>query len=266
MAASHVLGSTIPVTTSYRRDVADRESMTVDVEGVYSDLEQANPSAYCPAGFVVNSSSLASTGDGLGKLTLRCVAYDSNAGSGFSAVRTTFRVDMCEVQYDLEDHPAMSKEVRAACLKWLATDEEKRVQIAESTIKFFSMTAEGTLEEITSESVKKYCNAYLAGIKTFNRYFPVIEKISVWKNPPGLLQSGRSFTRGSPTFSANVGKFDSPPLTLNGYPAANWFKSKDSWSQNADTTWSRTEQWTYTPDGRNGDHAWIYSENASLTE
>lgn len=100
----------------------------------------------------------------------------------------------------------------------------------------------------------------MAGIKTFNRYFPVIEEISTWSNPPGLSRSGKSFTGGTPTFSSDAGTYDDPPISLNGYPSGHWFKSKDSWAENENRTWTRTAQWTYTPESSSGNHAWIYNE------
>lgn len=40
-------------------------------------------------------------------------------------------------------------------------------------------------------------------------------------------------------------------------------QSKDSWRENGNRTWTRTEQWTYTPEGSSGDHAWIYTASTS---
>lgn len=254
MSAVRVLGSVSPVETKRSIEKGMKTATIVEVEGPYDLLERANPATYCPGGMVVESSGVSSTGDGMGKLTVRCIAYDGD-GATFSPVRVTFRVDMQEVTYDLEDHPYLA-DVRDIVMKWLATDEAERVD--GTTYKY--KDANGSLIPVTHEKAVKFCAAYMAGIKTFNRYYPVIEKTSVWKNPPGLNRSGISFSGGSPTFSDNVGKFDSPPIALNGFPASNFFKSKDSWSENADKTWNRTEQWTYTPDGSSGNHAWIYTQ------
>lgn len=253
MSATKVLGSATPVTTGVRKEKSDREATVVEVEGLYSDLEREVPETYCPQGFTVETSSLASTGDGLGKLTVRCVKYDN--GFSFSSVKTTFRVDMQEVTYDLEDHPHV-KSVRNTILMWLATAESKRVGVS----SYMYEDKDGYMQTIGNQLAIKFCEAYMSGITTFNRYFPVIEKISTWRNPPGMNMSGRSFTGGSPTFSNNVGKYDPPPLSLSGFAQSNyWFKSKDSWVQNADTTWTRTEQWTYTPESSSGQNAWIYN-------
>jgi len=252
MSATKVLGSGTPVTTGVRKEKADREATVVEVEGRYADLERADPATYCPSGFTVETSSISSTGDGLGKLTVRCVKYEN--GASFSSVKTTFRVDMQEVTYDLEDHPHV-KTARNVILMWLATDESKRVD--GNSYKYEDK--DGNLQTISDQLAIKFCAAYMSGIKTFNRYFPVIEKISTWKNPPGMNMSGRSFTGGSPTFSNNAGRYDTTPLSLSGFAQTNWFKSKDSWVQNADTTWTRTEQWTYTPESSSGQNAWIYN-------
>lgn len=254
MSAVKVLGTSNPVETKVTREVSDREAAVVEVAGLYADLDRANPANYCPSGMTVESSQVSSTEDGMGKLTIRCVKYDS--GLDFSSVRTTFRVTMEAVQYDLEDHPYLAGSPRNIILMWLATDESKRID--DQDYKFENK--DGTLEKITDNLAKKFCSAYMSGIRTFNRYFPVIEKISVWKNPPGLNRNGRSFSGGSPSFSGNAGTFDAPPISLNGFAPTNWFKSGDGWQENADKTWTRTEQWTYTPEGSSSEHAWIYEE------
>lgn len=232
---------------------SDKRSAVVTVEGPIDALKAADPAGYVPAGYTLDTSTVSPNGNGLGKLTINCVRYED--GASFSSLRTTFSIDMQEVQYDLEDHPYL-KDERDTILKWLATDEAKRVD--GGSYKY--MDKDGELQEVTGEPAKKFCAAYMAGIKTFNRYFPVIEKISTWSNPPGLSRSGKSFTGGTPTFSSNAGKFDSPPISLNGYPATNWFKSHDKWVENENKTWNRTEQWTYTPESSSGAHAWIYNE------
>jgi len=253
MSAIKVLGTNAPVETKISKEVHDREAVVVEVEGLYADLDRANPANYCPGGMTVESSQVTSTGDGMGKLTVRCIKYES--GLDFQAMRTTFRVTMESVQYDLEDHPYLT-DARDIIMKWLATDESKRVDGNDYKYE----DKDGELVDINDQLSISFCDAYMSGIKTFNRYFPVIEKISTWKNPPGLNRNGRSFSSGSPTFSANAGTFDEPPITLNGFPSSNWFKSGDGWQENADKTWSRTEQWTYTPEGSDSDHAWIYEE------
>ena len=232
---------------------SDKRSAVVTVEGPIDALKAANPADYVPAGYTLDTSNVTPNGNGLGKLTINCVRYED--GASFSALRTTFSIDMQEVQYDLEDHPSI-KDVRNIVLMWLATDESKRVD----GDNYMYMDKDGALQKVTGNAAIRFCAAYMAGIKTFNRYFPVIEKISTWSNPPGLSRSGKSFTGGTPMFSSNAGKFDSPPISLNGYPATNWFKSHDKWVENENKTWTHTEQWTYTPESSSGDHAWIYNE------
>lgn len=187
-------------------------------------------------------------------MTLNCRAYDNPSAADLAPIRTTIEVNMEEVQYDLEDHPSLAS-VRNTILMWLATDESKRVD--GSDYKYTDKN--GALKTVSGGNALKFCAAYMAGIKTFNRYYPVITKRSIWKNPPGLTRSGRSFTGGSLPFSANCGKFDTPPITLSGFAATNYFKSHESWVQNENKTWTRTEAWTYTPEGSSGSHAWIYT-------
>lgn len=250
-------GTSGPVTTGKVRTIADKEGTSVIVEGLYSDLAAAAPADYVPEGYDVESSTLSSEGNGLGRLDIKCIRYESATGAGdWGAVRTTFTVDLEAVQYDLEDHPSLTAE-RDKIIKWLATDPAQRWDNTAGKYQYADGESFTPIEP--DEAAYKFCEAFMAGIKTFNRYFPVIEKVSVYKNPPGLTRAGRSFSGGSPKFSENLGTFDSPPLSLNGYPATNWFKSRDHWSENANGTWNRREQWTYTPEGSDGPHAWIYT-------
>lgn len=264
----HKAGTDDPCVTNISYGSADKESVVITVEGPYDAVSaitredaETIASDELPQGsaFTVESLRVESTGDGFGKATISLFAIDSeDVAGGFSPVRTTFRVDMTEVQYDLEDHPKLAN-VRDKVLAWLATDESERVK----SDKFYYHDAESDEAlEITEEPAKKFCQAYMAGIKTFNRYFPVIEKISIWKNPPGLTTAGTSFTGGELPFSANVGTFDEPPISINGFEDDGFFKSGDGWVQNENKTWTRTEQWTYSPEGSKGGHAWIYDNKA----
>ena len=253
------LGRPGPLETGRVKVKSDKDETVVVVEGLYADLERMSDTqidGYVPAGYTGISARLDSKGNGFGELSITCVKYDSGGASGFSPVRTTFRIKMAEVQTDLEDHPYLKGTYRDICLKWLATDESVRVQGED----YYYLNEEGKPHLIADDRAKKFIAAYLAGIRTFSRYFPVIDKISIWKNPPGILRFKGSFTGGSPKFSGNIGHWDDPPISLNGFPAGHWFKSDDSWEENENKTWSETEQWTYTPEGKSDAHGWIYTE------
>lgn len=252
------LGTDDGVVTGTATEIAERNRKTVTVEGTLAVVEALceNPSAdIVPDGYEPVRGAVTPTGDGMGRLTLVCVKYDeeSTPGGGFAPVRATVEVDMEEVTYDLVDHPSLAA-ARDKCRKWLATDEAKRAVGA----KYYYTDATGQENEIEDDTALKFCAAYMAGIHSFVRYYPVIVRKSVYKNPPGLTRSGRSFPQGTPMFSSDCGTFSSPPITLSGYPGTNWFKSGDIWHERGDTTWERQEKWTYTPDGSGGSHAWIY--------
>lgn len=252
MSAKKVLGSSSPVETGRVSSFGDRESVTVDVEGQYALLAAAAPATYVPSGYTYDTHTLAATGDGMGKLSVRCIKFE--AGSDFSPVRTTFEVDMQEVTYDLVSHPHLS-EVVGICSQWIGDG-----CIAHDGGYYTKNAETGEEEEINDDTACQFCAAYSAGIRTYVRYFPVISKVSNWKNPPGLTRNGTSFSGGSMPFSDNIGTFDSPPITLEGYSSGNFFKSADRWAQSENKTWTRTEQWTYTPEGEGGEHGWIYEE------
>lgn len=252
-----------PIETGREITKSDKDGVTVIVEGPYRDLMALGNQqivGYAPAGYTVVSSRLSPAGNGMGELSIACVMYDNPGASGLAPVRSTFRIKMAAVQYDLEDHPYLKGTYRDICLKWLATDEAVRVKQDGEDVEYCYTDENGEPHKINDERALKFCAAYMAGIRTFNRYFPVIDKISIWKNPPGLLRSNNSFTSGSPKFSANMGRWEDPPISLNGFGSRHWFKSDDSWEENENKTWTETEQWTYTPETSNGDHSWIYQE------
>ena len=66
-----------------------------------------------------------------------------------------------------------------------------------------------------------YIHAYNIGIETYNDYYPVIQKISYYKRLPGVGMSGKSVTTGKVTqFSNNIGKWNTPGVTLYGFGEA----------------------------------------------
>jgi len=257
--ATLVKGSSSPVETGISTSQGDRESVSVVVEGLYSDLKSLESTAdqFLPSAYVYDGHTLASTGDGMGKLTVRGIVFQIG-GMSFGPQRTTFEVDMQECVYDLEDHPHVA-DVRKHCIKWVSggcnydDDQSLYFYLDESGSKVYINS------QLTQEyqTVVQFCNAYMAGIKTFTRYYPVIIKNSYYSNPPGINMTGKSFTGGTATFS-QAGTFDNPPISLQGYSANHWFKSKDSWEEQANKSWRRVEQWTYTPETSSGSHAWIY--------
>lgn len=251
-------GASGGIQTGVTTETADRESKTVTVEGPIGDLESADPASYVPSGYVATRAVVAPTGGGMGRLTLSCVKYDTASVENAQPVRTTIEIDMEEVTYDLVDHPHLAT-VRETCRKWLATDEAKRTAVVGQNTKYYYTDETGTEVEVGNATAREFCNAYMAGIKSFVRYFPVIVRNSIYKNPPGLTRSGRSFTGGSPKFSSDCGRFSTPPVSLSGYASTNWFKGGDRWRERGDATWELQEKWTYTPDGSSSAHAWIYA-------
>ena len=210
--------------------------------------------------YAVESSRLDPAGGGMGKLTIVAVRTPTAAETS-AAVRSTLRIGMEEVQYDLEDHPYLAG-ARATILKWLATDETVR----EANGNYYWQSPDGAKHAIADATALKFIAAYMAGIRHFVRYYPVVDRISTWRAPPGMTQAGRSFTGGTPLFSAGLGGYDDPPATLSGYPAGNWFKSGDNWEENGNGTWTRREQWTYTPEAKTGTHGWTYTTLGTVSD
>lgn len=259
MSAIHKAGAAGPVKTDEQITVDDSERVTIVIEGIVSDLKELDftspvtKGSYLPKDYSVERSTLTPSGNGLGRLTLQCVHDQLKDAAAATANRTTYRLTMSAVTYDLIDHPELDS-VRSFCSLWLATDEAERFDGTSYSYK----DKDGELQAVPSEATK-FCAAYMAGIKTFNRYYPVLEKVSFWDNPPGVRKSGNSFSGGSFAKFSVAGTYNTPDIQIDGYDAGGWYKSGDEWVQNEGRDWTRTEQWTYTPEPSNGDHAWIYS-------
>ena len=253
------LGTGGGVKTGVTTEIADKNGKTFTFEGTIAELEQMSLAGKIPDDFAPVRSVLAPTGGGMGILTVSCVKYEAGTLDDWAAERTVIEIEMEEVTYDLVDHPHLDQ-CRMLCRKWLATDEAKRVDDNE---KYYYTDESGAPVEIVDATALEFCKAYMAGIKSFVRYFPVIVRNSIYKNPPGLTRSERSFTGGSPKFSSDCGRFSTPPVSLSGYASTNWFKGGDRWRERGDTTWELQEKWTYTPDGSTGPHAWIYTAPTS---
>jgi hypothetical protein len=261
----HIAGSSNPLSLVARKVVSTSDTVVIEVEGPYALVEALQP-AYgdghdafdrCPVGYTVANSDLSPDGRGGGRLSVTCVLYGNATGSGFAPTKTVFTIDMVETVKQLENHPSLAADIAKIKL-WLASSPG--VQYS-GTSGYSYTDADGETQGIESGSAAyKFCAAYAAGITTYSEYYPVITKVSIWTTLQGVSISGNSMTGGNVSqFSADIGKWDTPPLTLNGFASTNWFKNGDRWQQNQDQTYTRQEQWTYTPEGSNGPHGWIYA-------
>lgn len=265
MAIAHILGETDGVTTGVSKTGGgDKDSSVVTVEGPVSVLETISDfDSFAPTGMTVETHTLEPNGDGFGRLVIRCVNYGSGDAST-TPTRTTWRITMAEVQTDLKLHPkciSYRKEIEL----WLATDPEKRY---DKSGKPQYVDSKGSPHSLgTNNGATKYVGAYEKGIETYVRHFPVLEKISYYKTLPGCSMNGNSTTSGTVSqFSSNIDKWNVPPVTLSGYADTGWFKSGDNYEQGNNLVWTRTEQWTWTPDGSGSDTGWIYSNSSPTPE
>ena len=283
MALTYKLGKNLAsdtpkgVQTGLGKRRGDTDAIVVTIEGPLATMESLVPAqgathadfAYIPTGCYVQNASLASDGRGKGTITINCV--DPGADSQqtpATPTKITYRLTMAEEQTDLIAHPVITESttVVSICLAWLATDDSKKV---DENGDYQYVESDGTTyTPITDETATKFCDAWMHGIKTFNRYFPVVEKISTYKRVPGLSLTGATITGGtvsSANFGGNIGTWNSPNITLAGYTSpGGFFKSKYDWTQNAKSSWTLTEQWVWTPDGPDSDYGWIYTNsNAS---
>lgn len=257
------------VNTGIRESHSDRDVSVLTFEGPHTALSSIVPHKgdtheefdYIPDGCYVDSSSLATDGKGGATLTVNLVNPGADSQQyPASPSKVTYRIEMAEEQTDLVVHPALAS-VTVICLSWLATDDKSKTDGAGG---YQYATGDGsTFTPITDPTAIKFCQAWMHGIKTYNRYFPVVERISEFKRVPGLAMNGASVSSGQATFSADIGKWSTPGITLAGYSSpGSFFKSKDSWTNNADTSWTRTEQWVWTPDGQSSPYGWIYNSSS----
>lgn len=252
------------VVSGVGKQQGDAYTQTVIVTGPLSVLENAVPvqgddSTVCPwvpNGFFVRTARLTSQ-NGEGTITIECINPGADsAQTPASPILIQYQILMVEVQMDLIAHEKITANPAAVdeCLKWLATDEASRID-GET---FVWEAANGESGTVSNPEAILFCKAWVHGIKTYNRYYPVIDKQSTYRRVPGLSMNGASVSGGKAKFSADIGKFSPPDIQLDGYAQTGFFKSGDEFRQSG-KTFTRSEQWTWTPDGSDSEYAWIYT-------
>ncbi len=212
----------------------------------------------------------------VGVITAQLVHAPNGVDKEFAV---TYNIEMREVQKSLETHyllmpaklDADSKNAQKQIRKWNMTNEAARTKWDENndpTFYYFNFDERGSAVgkelKVNSVGAKKYCAAKTAGIDSFNLYLPVIQKVSNYVRPKGVkfdpdthaIEKGATFEICDD--DETIGQFCDPPVKIKGYTDSDkyrWFKSVDQWQMNADTTWTRTEEWVCTNDLN---HTWIY--------
>lgn len=257
MAIEHVTGSDDPVETGASTVYGDQPTKVITVEGPMSLLETvADVSSFVPDGFEYDTHRVVPSGDGFGKIEITC--KDFGNAQTTTPERTTWKIQMAVEVTDLKRHPTCVS-ARTDIELWLGTDPSKRFN-DQGRPQYIDEN--GNPQPISADGAVKYINAYKAGIETYNRYFPVIQKISIYKRLPGVSVSGKLVGTGKVNeFSGNIGKWNTPGVTLNGFADTGWFMSGDSYDQDNSLKWTRTEEWTWTPNGSDSTTGWIYQSS-----
>jgi len=285
MALSHALGRDLAVNdsttglpgviTGVGEQKSDTNTRTVIVRAPLAVLESLVPAkgashadcGWVPENYFVSSARLSSS-DGEGIITLECISPgDDSQQAPIAPSLIQYQILMSEVQTDLIAHPDITKNRSTVelCLKWLATDEARRI---DDQGDYCWEDVDGSRQKIVGQAAVRFCDAWMHGIKTYNRYFPIIEKQSIYTRVPGLTLGGTqgsnplSITGGTAKFSADIGTFSAPDISLGKYDATGWFKSGDDY-RSSGRAFTRSEQWTWTPDGKDSKYAWIYGARAS---
>lgn len=247
----------------------DANGYTVIVRGPVAALEGHVPAkgdghsecGWVPSGYYVDTATL-STSEGEATITIRCLNPGTDSQSApIAPVLIEYQILMSEVQMDLVTHPTITANANALdeCLKWLATDEAQRFDGTD----YYWVDADGNQQLVNQQEAVDFCAAWMHGIRTYNRYYPIIEKQSTYTRIPGLTLGGTgespiSVTGGTARFSENIGHFSTPDISLTGYASTGWFKSGDDY-RSSGKVFVRSEQWTWTPDGSDSPYAWIYA-------
>lgn len=265
MAIEHILGEDEGVETgasTVRSD--DGNSSVVYVEGPLSVLEGISDlSAFVPDGMELVGSRIDPTDPGFGRISVTCKDIGDGSAASFGATHTTWRIDLVEEQLPLQQHPDIPDEDRIEIYRWLATDTMKRF---DENGEAQWVDENGTATPVAQPYALKFIACHLRGIETFMRHFPVLQKISTYKRLPGATMNKTSTTGGTVsqvTPWSTIDTFDVPDLKLTGYANAGWFKSGDNYVQDQSQKWTRTEEWTWTPEYNNADFKWIYQRSSS---
>lgn len=243
----------------------DHESLVGTIVGDYDYLRRKNilPGSLAKdAGldslnnyWYVRTVDISREGANVGVMTLNCVYCPKGATTPYSV---TWEVAMEEVQKALITHPMFRDEAEA--IEQIRGWERYRTISANATKSGGFYYMNGAVEKkVEDEKALKYCHAVSEGIETYNLYLPVISKTSMYLRLPGVTYApdSNSVTGGSVDCADKIGKFDTPDVKVDGVSGGKWFKSRDTYTQAADGSWTRTEQWTYTNDVK---HSWIYEE------
>lgn len=256
----------------------DARRLTVEICGAYRDLaaQRCFPGDNPPAaawgtgedvsGCLVESSSLEREDGNRGVLTLNLV----KASGPDSEINETIDIEMQEVQKKLRTHPKLRNYPGAMeqIYGFENTDPNLRVVTWDSNGQpetFRYVDTYGTEHMMDNAGAIAYAKAVTAGIETYNVYLPVISKTTTFLRLPGVSfdEDTHAITGGTLNRYSSlteIGCFTDPPIKITGYQNGEdgrWFKSVDRYTQQANGSWTRQEQWVFTNDVS---HAWIYGE------
>ena len=172
------------VVSGVGKQQGDAYTQTVIVTGPLSVLENAVPaqgddSTVCPwvpSGFFVRTARLTSQ-NGEGTITIECINPGADSAEiPASPILIQYQILMVEVQMDLDTHERITANPAAVdeCLKWLATDEAQRYD----GTSYYWVGPDGQSQVVSNPEAILFCKAWMHGIKTYNRYYPVIDKQS----------------------------------------------------------------------------------------
>lgn len=260
---------------------AEQRQMTTSIVGQFKDIvDKVKPgdSMAMHSGwfggnlngqYYVKNLEMASPDGITGELRLTYVKCGQGKTKPYNV---TWDVSMEEVQMRLINHPMIQKHASiGTILKWEETRKGWRAKTVDGEFKFYYMDYATDGSSATLNEIKKskspwtyaYCKAVTQGIETYNRYLPVITKVSSYLEIPGAQYNQDHVITGGTisefSGASEIGHFDAPELKVKGFQDGKdgvWYKNCDKFTTQADGSATRTEGWVFTNDPN---HMWVYT-------
>lgn len=259
---------------------ADSKRITAEIVGKFSRLREFDifPGAEPPdvamefpdshKDYRVENATLERDDGNTGVLTVTMI----KAKGADKATNVTYDIEMQEVQKKLITHPALRDPRYKGAMEqiWGFENMSPELRVANwdkdgNPTDFYWLTVAGSQLPMTNKAAIAYAKAVTAGIETYNAYLPVISRTTTFLRMPGVEfdETTHEITGGELSLYSGldvIGCYNTPPISIKGFSnedEGRWFKSVDKYTQQANGSWTRNEQWVYTNDLRFG---WIYGE------
>lgn len=243
---------------------SDTATLEVEVVGDFTTLDNLGygPGTYfqnghaawgIPSGYAILNCSLSREDGNVGvyKLTLVRPVGDLI----LNPYSITYEVEMQADMRQLDGHPHIQAGGDTTLNEIKLWEDSNEQADSEGPFYYKAGKDEEHREKVylQDDKAKEYAKAKRSGIDSYGVYLPVVVRTSSYIS----INSGTVDSTISVPYSSNIGTFDSPPVSLNGFSGGSehWFKSGDTYSRSNNGQWTRRETWTYVDITAND---WIY--------